>query len=519
MFSNRNNTLRYLCFTTALWCSNQVLANSECIMLKGIALVDLSGEPVAAPWLGYVDSLPLQLPGCFNSDDINAIVQSIMASLMADGWVTSRVGVAPQNLNDGLLQLVLVVGNLEQVKLTHNLPESRWQPALAVKEGQALNLRDIEQTVEQLERLPSQQASFEILPGSQAGWSVLQLSLEPKSPRVYGEVSWDNQGSSDINANQWVFDLTVDRFLRFNDKLQLSSTNTSGNSGFSHAYQTNWSRGFGYHTMALAATASRSKRLVPGAYQHFFSSTHSNTEQLRYTYRVYRNNDTKLDFNYVYGHEQSRSFVDGTEIQVQRRNQTWQQSGLTLEWQTGSTNWRLDSRYKWGSPWLGGGDEDPPDLAADEGTQNYQLLQLDFARTQTWFLDTGRQIVWDTRFNAQYTSYKLLPAQYTSIGGRSSVRGFAGSLSAEKGWTLGNQVTWSYPGMGTKLWASIDMGEVVGPATRFLPSTRLVGSALGVEKKFGPYTSTIELELPIKGLETMALHGEKAWFMTIKRRF
>lgn len=137
-----------LAFNTYAVTGHAANQSPPCFTLHHIHLLDPLGQPVGAQWQRYVDDLAIDLPACFSGNDINDLQQAITAQLLADGWVTTRIGIPAQDITTGELQLTLFVGSLAEVMETSGLPPSRWRPALAMNEGEPLNLRDIEQTVE-----------------------------------------------------------------------------------------------------------------------------------------------------------------------------------------------------------------------------------------------------------------------------------------------------------------------------------------------------------------------------------
>ncbi|RLM22816.1 hypothetical protein BIY29_11320 [Brenneria alni] len=64
-------------------------------------------------------------------------------------------------------------------------------------EGEILNLRDIEQGMEQLNRMPTQQVSIEILPGSKPGYSIVNLTRKKQIPLTVN-ISFENSSSPSL---------------------------------------------------------------------------------------------------------------------------------------------------------------------------------------------------------------------------------------------------------------------------------------------------------------------------------
>lgn len=72
-------------------------------------------------------------------------------------------------------------------------PERELNMLFPGLEGKILNLRDIEQGMEQINRTRTTPVQIEILPGTQQGWSVVHLTATPEFP-LSASVSFDNGG-------------------------------------------------------------------------------------------------------------------------------------------------------------------------------------------------------------------------------------------------------------------------------------------------------------------------------------
>lgn len=104
------------------------------------------------------DGLALTLPHCFGTQGLNSLMRQMQNNIIEKGYITTRVVITEQDLNDGKLVLTVIPGRLRHVlfedqsavkKLT---PLTAWT-ALVPQQGDILNLRDIEQSLENLKRL------------------------------------------------------------------------------------------------------------------------------------------------------------------------------------------------------------------------------------------------------------------------------------------------------------------------------------------------------------------------------
>ncbi|MGK3122479.1 POTRA domain-containing protein, partial [Pseudomonas corrugata] len=120
------------------------------------------------------------------------------------GLVTSRAYLPQQDLSSGHLQVLVVEGRLEGLKGAENSQLSARELAMAFpgKTGDLVNLREIEQMVDQLNRLPSNQAQMELTPGQNVGGSEVLVKNTPQKPWRAG-LSRSNDGQRSTGEQQW----------------------------------------------------------------------------------------------------------------------------------------------------------------------------------------------------------------------------------------------------------------------------------------------------------------------------
>ena len=99
--------------------------------------------------------------------EINEAVGKMNHELMQRGFSTSRVVIPEQNLSEGTLRLVLQIGRIHAVRFAEDSDTLYTYNLFPFREGDVLNVRDIEQGIEQAKRLPSQDISVQLLPSDQ----------------------------------------------------------------------------------------------------------------------------------------------------------------------------------------------------------------------------------------------------------------------------------------------------------------------------------------------------------------
>ena len=505
--------------------SAQAMANTQtsfpvsstpetCFHISTIEYVTPTGELVIPSWQRYAKALPIVLPACFSVTDLNALLPVATAQMINDGWVTARFGIANQDLSTGTLKLTLVVGVFDEVMVPEALPTKRWRPGLTLKRQDPINLRDIEQAVEQLNRLPSQKADIKVAPSPQQGMSNLVLNMQDQGPLVRGTLGYSQNESNTTTAT-----LAWDRPLGSTDQLNLSLAYETLDTLQNYTLNANWSVGFGYNTVNISSRNQRSNRTITGAVEAFESETQSDGWQLDYTRRLYRNNDTLIDLVMSFVRDSDRSYIDGTEIDVQARDQGWGQAALRLSTTSSRANWVITATQQKGMPnWWG--DDDPQTLPAGRPTHRYDLIKLDVSRTQDWQVGKASRLVWSSSYSGQHSRHDLHGANLFSIGGRGSVRGFKSSLSSESGWFLRNKISRiTQKDYLFEPYIAFDMGEVTGPSAQYLEGTQLVGWALGQKITYSAFNIEMELGLPKYGPSALIAVAEPTVYIAATGSF
>ncbi len=102
---------------------------------------------------------------CLGTAGINVVMKRIQNAIVARGFVTTRVLAAPQDLNSGVLALTVVPGRVRAIRFAANTSSraTAWN-AVQIRRGDLLNLRDIEQALENFKRVPTVEADIQIVP-------------------------------------------------------------------------------------------------------------------------------------------------------------------------------------------------------------------------------------------------------------------------------------------------------------------------------------------------------------------
>lgn len=429
---------------------------------------------------------------CLGGAGINVVLARVQNALIAKGYVTTRVVAAPQDLLGGALTLVLVPGRIHAVRFAPPdgaaanaaaAPPTHYWNTLPAETGDLINLRDVEQALENFKRVPSAEADIQMVPGQAPGDSDLLIQWRQGRPLRFS-VSADDSGSDATGKYQGNATVSWDNPLGLQDLFYVSFSNdlngksplgSRGTRGRSAQY----SVPYGYWLLALSGNDYAYRQSVAGASQNYVYSGTSRNLDLKLSRVLYRDAVRKVGA-FLRGYQRdSKNYIDDTEVQVQRRRMGGFELGLNDKEFIGKATLDAAVAYKRGTGAFG--TLAAPEEAFGEGTARPRIFTADLGLALPFQLGASR-FDYQGSLRAQWNRGSLIAQDRFAIGGRYTVRGFDGdsSLSAERGWLSRNELAWSPAGAGQQLYLAADYAKVAGPSAAYLLGTRLGGAALGL---------------------------------------
>jgi hemolysin activation/secretion protein len=456
---------------------------------------------------------------CLGVTGINVVMSKVQNALVERGYVTTRVLAPPQDLTKGELALVLVPGHVRKISFAPeaSIRGTKWN-AVPIRDGDILNLRDIEQGLENFKRVPTAEADIQIVPATDAdaqpGDSDLLIQYRQGFPFRLA-LSLDDSGTKATGKYQSGLTLSYDNWWTLNDLFYISFNHDLGG-GQSGARGTrgrtvHYSIPFGYWTLGLTSSSSDYHQTVAGLNQSYLYSGKSETSDLKLSRLVYRNAVRKTTLSIKAFQKSSSNFVDDTEVEVQRRRTGGWELGLGHREFMGEATFDLNLAYRRGTGAFSS--LAAPEDAFGEGTSRYKIVTADvnLAVPFNLSLPWGKQ---NLRYNlsarGQWNGTRLTAQERFSIGGRYTVRGFDGEMTllSERGWFVRNDLGIALGGSGQETYLGVDYGEVAGPSSALLVGTRLAGAVVGLRGNVKSVSYDIFAGTPVskpKGLQTSSL--------------
>jgi hemolysin activation/secretion protein len=439
-------------------------------------------------------------------EGIDLIVKRLTNALIARGYTTTRIGLPEQDLSSGTLKLTLIPGIIRNIRIVSPDSRANWYTAFPTRRGHILNLRDLEQGLEQLKRVPSQDADMKIAPGDKPGESDVLITVKSSTP-VRMTLSLDDSGSKSTGKLQSSTSLSLDNILGINDLFYISFNKDAeqkdylyGTRGSSYQY----SLPYGYWTFTLSGSSYDYHQTVQGRNQTFVTSGKSDNTEFQIQRLIHRDQQSKTSLQFGIIKKHTQSFIEDIELGNPRKDVTADELGITHRQYYGKTVVDVNLAHRWGVPWFHAqAEQENPE--PNSPTTRYKLWTLD--ATVTTPVQFGKVAgKYSCNVRGQYTKDLLYNADYFSIGNRYTVRGFDGeqTLSAENGWFIRNE--WSVPiAKEQEMYLGLDYGQVCGTATQWLVGKKLAGAALGIRGSKGNLHYEVFTSWPLykpKGYQT-----------------
>ena len=442
------------------------------------------------------------LGNCLGLADIRELMRLLTNHYVEQGYVTTRIYIPQQDMSKGSLSLLVVEGTVGQIKLDGD--GTRINPGMVFPglAGEVLNIRDIEQGLDQINRLGSNNATMTLMPGDDPGITNILVSNQPRAP-WYAGLTWDNYGSPSTGDKRVTLNVGLDAPLGLQEAWFASfSRNTDAfrDRRLSESAMLSLNVPYGYWNFNGTASRSQYVSQVKTAAQTFVSSGNTNTYSLGVQRVLQRGQTNKTTLNTSLNHKISKNFIEGSLLETGSPRLTDLSLSLTSVFMALNGSWTTDVGVAQGLKWFGV--ESLP--GAGTGTVPTSTGTRYFASASygTGWRVGERAINWSSSLQAQYSNHYLYGSEQMSVGGLFTVRGFDGtSLSGDRGmyWRNEFSTVLDAPALERvvgrlQAYVAADVGRIVGREGQ--RDGNLGGIALGLRAGGSAMTLDVAVATP-----------------------
>lgn len=444
---------------------------------------------------------------CVGVAAINAALHAITDRYVHDGYVTSRAFVGPQNLKDGVLTITVFEGRVGKIEPIGKRPYSKRElaAAFAADHGDILNLRALEQGVDQLARLAGGDPTIQIAPGEQQITSNVEVNRKPTDSWLRPGFAINNNGSASTGRLQATASLDADSPLGLADfwSLYYSHDAINDRRRGSDAWGGFVSLPHGWWTLSLSGGVSDYHTVIEGSVLAFLSNGSSWNASATLDRMVYRDANTKFSLSGGLALVDTANYIAG--IQLQTGSYRIVTANITAHWQRRFGNSLIASNigYSRGVDILGAR---TVDTGPGGATGTFNLISGDTS-VQSRFAVGPTKFTNTLQLRGQWGFDNMFPVSAFSVGGYSTVRGFRDDgISGRTGALLREQLGFGIcdtkacsPRLGASLdgYLAYDVGAIrpndFNAYERGLLQSGTVGAKINVQH----FQTDIALSVPI----------------------
>ncbi|WP_426769051.1 ShlB/FhaC/HecB family hemolysin secretion/activation protein [Enterobacter cloacae complex sp. 375A2] len=457
------------------------------IELSGATLLSPSAKNrLTAPWINQ----------CLDMARLTRLTDAVSDWYISRGYITSRAFLTEQDLSGGVLHLAVLEGKLQHIRL-EGVPDRTLKMTFPGLEGKILNLRDIEQGMEQLNRVRQRPVEIEILPGDRQGYSVVNLTATPEFP-LSGSVSFDNSGQKSTGTGQLNGALYGNNLLGLADKWFISGGRSSdfSNSKDAQNFAAGVSIPYGYGLLDYSYSWSNYLSTIDNNGYFWRSTGDTETHRLTGSWVLFRNGDIKTGVSAGMTHRINRNYLDDVLLATSSRKLSSLSLGINHTQKIASGVATLNPTFTQGVPWFGA--EDDSDKQGDVPKAEFRKWSLNGSFQRP----LADKLWWLTSVYFQWSPDRLYGSERLTLGGETSVRGFKEQyISGDNGGYWRNELNWSLftlPWIGdVGVLAAIDGGWLKKDGLDRYASGTLWGTALGLTATNRWYSSQFTVGTPV----------------------
>ncbi|WP_230949682.1 ShlB/FhaC/HecB family hemolysin secretion/activation protein [Burkholderia pseudomultivorans] len=438
----------------------------------------------AFPWLAR--EAPPE-PVCIGPQGLRMLRDRVTRRLIARGYITSTAGIPEQDLSSGRLIVDILPGRIGAIRDEHG--RIGWPATVFPQHADGLlNVRDLDQALENVRRLPGQIATaFDLVPGATLGDTDIVVRHPEAARRVRFIATADNAGLDATGRNQLGAIVAIDSPLRLYDQFVVTYNTDAAlrdKALGSQAKSAAWNVPAGYASVSFGISEWTSRQTL-SADARGIAGPRLAQRTRRYeaglAFVPYRSSHGKTTLRLRLSRREDRSWLGPTELDVSRRDIVGYDVGVAHREKLahGSIDAGLGMR---GS--VAG-------LSAHPGRVNdrpawdgrYRVLTATLGGDAR-FRVGPRRVGYRGALLLQHAPGTAPSTEFMQIGGRYTVRGFDGNhtLAGASGWTWRNELATGAFG-ANEIYAALDAGRVAGAGASEgagRDGRTLVGAALGM---------------------------------------
>lgn len=394
-----------------------------------------------------------------NIVDLRELVKRLNEEYTKKGYITTRVYLEPeQDISNGTVKLVVLEGKLEEIVIDGDTSKDKRKAFFAFtnEKNKILNISHIDNGVDNLNRVESNNSQINIVPGEKQGYSKVIIESVKKKP-IRFNLEYEN---TQKDKQKYSIGFEYDNLLGMNDILYF---NYKGDTGkiFKDAdkkddYTESITAGYSFPvktwTYSLNYSNSKENTLVAGNTTNYHYRVKSNEYGINATKLLFRNQNMKLNMTMGLGVKNERTYIDETRLKTQDRDITVASAGLNGVFKPYGGIASYSLVYSKGIKGFGSKEDKASSMGANltpilyknDNRYNFDKINVNLSYYKPFYF--GNQgLTLRTTASGQYTKDSLFSSEKYSIGSYDTVKGFPTTVSGDNGFNTKVELTYILP--------------------------------------------------------------------------
>jgi hemolysin activation/secretion protein len=367
---------------------------------------------------------------CLETDSFKSILNILSNYYIDNGYLTTKAYLKEQNILDGEVDISVINGIVEDI-IDSNTSKTndKIKTAFALQKDNLLNLKDLETSLEMMNRVPSTDAKFEIKPGTKQGSSIVEIKSIESFP-LHLDIGVSGEKNVYDDGMYLTAVVSLDNPLKINDILVLTNNGSRIQEDYqsSSGKELNYSFPIGSYLVEFIWFDFLSKQSVLGINDTYLSEGSTIGTTLKISKVLFRDKNNKLESAISIGHKKSENYFADELIDSSSYSTTLAQIDLT---HTYVKDWgQLISTYSFhrGMEWFGARN----DNYYGDTNEKLQFSKHTLSENLYYYLpDTTYQL--NSNLHIQYTEDLLYSNNQLGVGSYYTVRGYESSYYGDTG--------------------------------------------------------------------------------------
>lgn len=365
-------------------------------------------------------------------NDINQLAAAITNAYLLLGYVTARTYLPKQSLKEGLLILQVQEGFIEEIQAEGLSP---WQKELVFlgKEKSLLNIWDLEEALDQLNRLSSAQTTLQLLPSPlTTGGTIVQIQTQPGRLGT-ASLRYDNLTDPQLQVAPNSVELSGENIIGSLDQWNVSYYQKfKDNTQFQNSMSANFSFPVGSFTPKASYSQFNYATLVSGTLREIMTSGQTSTVKAGVDILMWRDSKNKETMTLELTSKGDNNYIEDTKIEANSSQLTTFSAALNHTWYAALGTFTWGITYVKGLTKLGATLDDS---GLDPSSPHAQFQKIYGELSGSVPIQTMIPVTLQGRLSGQYSDKTLYASERLSVGDFYSIPGYDSSFSGDLGAT------------------------------------------------------------------------------------